>query len=128
MNLFAVGREGLQHLDHAAIRQQAGQQNGWALGVGHQACAGQGTKSQQVFAISAKGRHSRPRSGRGQAAGGNPGLPGSPITSGVTRGWSVTDGGAGMMALRLLAGSGSMDYTFFMKFEWDEAKSDACFR
>ena len=24
----AVGREGLQHLDHAAIRQQAGQQDG----------------------------------------------------------------------------------------------------
>jgi hypothetical protein len=32
-----------------------------------------------------------------------------------------------MMALRLLVGSGSMDYTSFMKFEWDEAKSDACF-
>ena len=39
----------------------------------------------------------------------------------------MTDGGAGMMALRLLVGSGSMDYTSFMKFEWDEAKSDACF-
>ena len=30
-----------------------------------------------------------------------------------------------MMALRLLAGSGSMDYISFIRFEWDEAKSDA---